>query len=206
MDELHHPTSKLPSTAHPRSARDDLSFAATLHGQKFNFTTTWGLFSPKLIDEGTGLLADKLEINPTDNCLDLGCGYGPLGLVMAKLAPRGTTQLIDKDFVAVDYAERNAALNHLPNTQSYLSNGFSHVPAGATFDVIASNIPAKIGGELLELFLADAHAHLKPGGKLYVVTISGLKDYMKRHLTAQFGNYDKLGQSRTYTAAVAVKR
>lgn len=182
------------------------TFDATLHAQKFIFETTWGLFSPKAIDEGTQLLAEKLVINPADDCLDLGCGYGPLGLLMARLAPDGETHLIDKDFVAVDYSAKNADLNHIPNTTAYLSNGFSHVPADAKFDIIASNVPAKIGNELLELMLADAHAHLKPGGRLYIVTISGLKDYMKRHLNSQFGNYQKLGQSRTYTAAVATKK
>lgn len=186
--------------------RRDIEFTATLHGQKLSFRTTWGLFSPKAIDEGTQLLADKLDIKPTDDCLDLGCGYGPLGLVMAASAPQGHTVLVDKDFVAVDYSRTNAELNHLDNVQAYLSNGFSAVPPDAKFDVVASNIPAKIGSELLGIFLADAHSRLAPGGRLYVVTISGLKEYMKRNLTEHFGNYDKLGQSRTYTAAVAVKR
>jgi 16S rRNA G1207 methylase RsmC len=185
--------------------RQDLEFAAVLHGQKLQFRTTWGIFSPKAIDEGTQLLVEKLEVKPDANCLDLGCGYGPLGLALAKLAPRGSVEMVDKDFVAVDYANRNAQLNGLTNARAYLSNGFDQVAADAKFDVIVSNIPAKIGGELLTLMLHDARAHLKPGGQLYVVTISGLKDYMKRNLNEVFGNYDKLGQSKTYTAAVAKK-
>ncbi len=113
--------------------------------------------------------------------------------------------MVDKDFVAVEYAAKNAELNHLANTKTYLSNGFSHVPVELKFDLIASNLPAKISGELLEIFLSDAHARLKPSGRLYVVTISGLKDYIKRHLTTTFGNYDKLAQSKTYTTACAQK-
>ncbi len=186
--------------------RQDITFAATLRNRSFKFVSTWGLFSPKGIDEGTGLLVDQLEINPGDNCLDLGCGYGPLGLVLATLAPDGQTHLVDKDFVAIDYSNRNIELNKLTNAKAYLSNGFDQVDSELKFDVIVSNIPAKIGGELLSIFLADAYARLNPGGRLYVVTISGLKDYMKRHLSEVFGNYDKLKQSRTYTAALAVKR
>lgn len=168
--------------------------------------STWGLFSPKAIDEGTQLLADHLgPIAPNTTALDLGCGYGPLGLAIAKLAPQGQVHLVDKDFVAVEYAQANAELNHLANTQAYLSNGFSHVPADAKFDLIVSNLPAKIGAELLQTFLTDAHARLNPGGRLAVVTISGLKDYMKRELTSVFGNYTKLKQSKTYTAALAEK-
>lgn len=167
--------------------------------------TTWGLFSPKAIDNGTALLIDQLKIKPNDECLDLGCGYGPIGLAMAALAPFGSTHLVDKDFVAVDYASRNAVANGLANTSIYLSNGFSHVPREARFDVIATNLPAKVSGELIDIFLGDAYARLRPGGAFYVVTISGLKDYMKRRLNETFGNYDKLKQSKTYTVARAIR-
>ena len=185
--------------------KQDIVFSGRLAGNDFTFHSTWGLFSPKSIDEGTQLLAGYLEVKPDAVCLDLGCGYGPLGLTLAKLAPKGQVHLVDKDFVAVEFATKNAQINHLANVQAYLSNGFAQVPADLKFDVIVSNVPAKIGTELLSIFLHDAHARLNPGGKLYVVTISGLKDYMKRHLTDVFGNYDKLKQSKTYTAAVAVK-
>lgn len=186
--------------------KQDIIFTAPLRGRSLTFHSTWGLFSPKGIDEGTQLLVDQLEIPENADCLDLGCGYGPLGLTLAHLAPKGTTHLVDKDFIAVEYAAKNAQLNQLSNAQAYLSNGFAQVPADARFDVIISNIPAKIGGELLSIFLHDAYAHLNPGGQLYIVVISGLKDYMKRNLTEVFGNYEKLKQSKTYTASRAIKR
>lgn len=186
--------------------KQDIIFSAPLKGHEFIFHSTWGLFSPKTIDEGTQLLANYLEVQPGDHCLDLGCGYGPLGLLLAKLAPNGQTHMVDKDFLAVEFASKNARLNHLNNANAYLSNGLEQIPAGQTFDIIVSNVPAKIGTELLTIFLHDAHARLKPGGKLYIVTISGLKDYMKRHLHQVFGNYDKLKQSKTYTAALAIKQ
>jgi len=188
------------------SHNQDLKLSAVLHGQPLSFVSTWGLFSPKAIDEGTQLLADHLgDIAPNTTALDLGCGYGPLGLTIAKLAPAGQVHLVDKDFVAIEYAQRNAELNHLQNTRAYLSNGFSHVPAELKFDLIVSNLPAKIGAELLQTFLVDAHTRLNPGGRLAIVTISGLKDYMKRQLALVFGNYTKLKQSKTYTAALAQK-
>ncbi len=183
----------------------DIIFQTNLRGQNLTFHSTWGLFSPKQIDEGTRLLLDHIEVAPNAHILDLGCGYGPLGLALAKLAPAGIVHLIDKDFVAINFARKNAQINHLTNTQAYLSNGLSDIPAGQKFDLIVSNVPAKIGSELLEIFLADAYASLNPGGRLYIVTISGLKDYMKRHLTEVFGNYSKLKQSKTYTAASATK-
>ena len=146
-----------------------------------------------------------MEIKPTDDVLDLGCGYGVLGLIAAKLAPLGITDLVDKDFVAVQYTRKNAKINEIKNTEIYLSNGFSDVPVDKKFDVIISNLPAKTGKELHYILLADSLEHLKPGGKLYVVTISGLKEYIKRTFEEVFGNYEKLGQSRNYTVALARK-
>jgi 16S rRNA (guanine1207-N2)-methyltransferase len=185
--------------------KSDIVFNSELGGHELIFHSTWGLFSPKAIDEGTALLMQYLTVTPSDVVLDLGCGYGPLGLSIAKMAPDGLVHLIDKDFVAIEFTQKNIELNHIRNAQTYLSNGFDQVPSGLKFDVIVSNVPAKIGSELLSIFLNDAHDRLNPGGKLYIVTISGLKEYMKRNLTSVFGNYEKLKQSKTYTAALSVK-
>jgi 16S rRNA G1207 methylase RsmC len=185
--------------------RTEIRFSETLRGRSFAFRSTWGLFSPRAIDEGTRLLVEHLDIRETDDCLDLGCGYGPIGLVMASLSPKGQTLMVDKDFVAVDLSNRNAQLNGLANAQAILSNGFDQIPPKQRFNVIASNIPAKAGKELLSLYLYDARARLRPGGRLYVVNITGLRQFMQRNLEAVFGNYDKLKQGRAYTVALAVK-
>ncbi len=187
------------------SLRRDIQFTAELAGRTLILHSTWGLFSPREIDEGTRLLLDYVAIAPDDDCLDLGCGYGPIGLSLAAMAPRGRTLMVDKDFVAVDYANRNARLNQLANAEAQLSNGFDQIEQGRMFDVIASNVPAKVGKELLALLLHDAHQHLKPDGRLYLVTISGLRQYIKRNLSEVFGNYDKLKQGAHYTVALALR-
>ena len=74
---------------------------------------------------------------------------------------------------------------------------------GLRFDLIASNIPAKVGKEALSLYLHDAREHLSSGGRFYVVTVNGLRQFMKRNLNEAFGNYDKLKQGAHYTVAVA---
>ncbi|SDW53406.1 class I SAM-dependent methyltransferase [Thiocapsa roseopersicina] len=183
--------------------RRDIVFNAELGGRDLTLHSTWGLFSPREIDEGTRLLLAHLQVRPADDCFDLGCGYGAIGLAMATLAPQGRTLMVDKDFVAVDYAARNLKLNRLENARAQLSNGFDQVDPELRFDLIASNIPAKVGKELLALLLHDAHARLRPGGRLYLVTINGLRQYMKRNLTEVFGNYDKLKQGAHYTVALA---
>lgn len=185
--------------------RADIVFDAELGDRRFTFHSTWGLFSPREIDEGTRLLLRHIEVGPDDDCMDLGCGYGPIGLALAARAPGGQTLLTDKDFVAVEYSRRNAERNGLANVTVQLSNGFDQVDRKARFDLIASNIPAKVGKEMLALYLHDAHRHLRPGGRLYVVTINGLREFMKRYLNDVFGNYDKLKQGAHYTVAVAYR-
>jgi 16S rRNA G1207 methylase RsmC len=185
--------------------RADIDFSAELGGRVLHLYSTWGLFSPREIDEGTRLLLDHVEVAQGDDCLDLGCGYGPIGLALAAMAPAGRTLMVDKDFIAVDYANRNAARNGLTNARAQLSNGFAQIDPGLHFDLIASNIPAKVGRELLAILLHDAHVRLRPGGRLYVVTVNGLRQYMKRNLGEVFGNYDKLKQGPHYTVALAVR-
>jgi len=184
--------------------REDIVFQADLRDMPFTFHSTWGVFSPREIDEGSRLLIDRLEIGPADDCFDLGCGYGPIGLCMARLAPQGRTLMVDKDFMAVEYARRNAQLNGIGNAEAMLSNGFDHI-GERRFDVVASNIPAKVGKEMLHLLLHDARAHLKPGGRIYVVTVNGLRQFIKRAFNEVFGNYDKLKQGAHYTVAMAAK-
>ncbi|MAT64674.1 MAG: methyltransferase, partial [Gammaproteobacteria bacterium] len=193
----------MPADDYLHRIRQDLVFTETLCGQALTFHTTWGLFSPREIDEGTRLLLRHIEVNAGDDCFDLGCGYGPVGLTLARLAPAGQTLMVDKDFMAVEYANRNAEVNGISNARAMLSNAFQHVDPKLKFDLIASNVPAKVGKELLAIILHDAHARLRPGGRLWVVSITGLRRLFEREMKAVFGNYDKVKQGRQYTVAMA---
>ncbi len=180
----------------------EINFKTTLRGFDLKFSSTWGLFSPKMIDSGTKLLIDYMEIGESDQCLDLGCGYGAIGIVMAKIAKEADVYMVDKDFVAVEYAKCNVQQNHLKNCHVYLSNGFSHL-SEIKFDVIASNLPANVGKEMFYVFLSDAKRFLKNNGKLYVVTISGLREFIKHNFRKAFGNYHKVKQHKKHTVAMA---
>ncbi len=187
-------------------AAHELQIDARVRELELRFTTTWGLFHPKGLDAGTSLLLDRLEVLPDSDCLDLGCGWGPIGVAVARLAPAGQVHMVDKDFVAVEYARRNASANGCDNATAYLSNGFSHVPADQAFDRVISNIPAKVGGELLQFWISESHRRLRPGGALWVVTVAGLKDYMKRVLRDTFGNQRKVKQSGTHVVTMAERQ
>jgi 16S rRNA (guanine1207-N2)-methyltransferase len=184
--------------------RQDLVFSDTLLGQSLTFHTTWGLFSPKGIDDGTRLLLDHLEVRPDDRVLDLGCGYGALGLAIAKAAPQGHCTLVDKDFVAVEYAKKNAGLNGIDNVEVLLSNGLQQVPP-RTFSLAVTNLPAKANKEHYYLFFHDIHERLEPGGRFYIVVISGLRQFIARAFQEVFGNHTKVKQGKVYTVALATK-
>ena len=186
--------------------RQDIRFNAMLREHTLTYPTTWGIFSPESIYAGTQLLLDLMDVPADADCLDIGCGYGPIGMTLAKLAPQGQTLMVDKDFMAVEYANKNCALNGISNAKAMLSNGLQHVPDGMTFDIIVSNLPAKASKEQHYLFLYDSLARLKPGGRFYVVTINGLREFMARTMKEVFGDYDKLKQGKVYTVAVSEKR
>lgn len=186
--------------------KQDIVFGATLRGHRLAFHSTWGLFSPRRVDDGSYLLIEHIDVRPDDVTLDLGCGYGAIGLVIARSCPDGRVHLVDRDFVAVEYARKNAEANGLDNCEVYLSNAFSEVPRDLSFDSIVSNLPANVGKEMLAIILNDAHARLNPGGRLYVVTIAGLRPFIRRNFEEVFGNYEKLKQARGYSVALAVRQ
>ena len=198
------PRPMIPATtqAYLNKIRQDIVFSDTLRGETLHYHTTWGLFSPKAVDEGSRLLLDHLEIEHDDDTLDLGCGYGPLGLTLARLAPGGTSVLIDKDFVAVEYSKKNAEINNIENVEIFLSNGFDQI-GKRKFDLIVSNLPAKTGKELYYLYFYDALVRMNPGSRFYVVTITGLRRFIQKAFLEVFGNYEKVKQGQTYTVAMA---
>lgn len=185
--------------------KQDLIVQAHLLGHDLTFKTRWGVFSPRAIDEGTLLFLKYLDIAKDDKCLDLGCGYGPIGLSVAKLCPEGEVEMADKDFIAVELSNNNAKLNKINNAHAYLSDGFMSVNKSQYFDQILSNVPAKVGREQLSIFLYDSYDALKPGGKITFVTINGLRNFIKDNFKSVFGNYKKLKQGQKYTISQAVK-
>ncbi len=184
--------------------KQDIVFDVTLRGRQFSFHSTWGLFSPRKIDDGTYRLIEKVQIEPDDVTLDIGCGFGAIGLAIAANSPQGKVHMVDKDFVAVEFANKNAKINGIGNCEAYLSNGFSNVKE-MQFDHVVSNLPANVGKEMLSILLYDARARLKPGGRITVVTVAGLRKFIRRNFEEVFGNFDKLKQGKTYAVATAVK-
>ena len=186
--------------------KKDIVLDVELFGSNLKLHTRWGIFSPRDLDGGTKLLMKYFSADIDDICLDIGCGYGPIGLALAKHCSKGEIHMVDKDFVAVDLANYNAKLNNIVNAKAYLSDAFLQVPSDIKFNQIVSNIPAKVGREQLSIILYDALDALKPGGVITVVTINGLKDFIKNNFKSVFGNYKKIKQGQKYVISQAIKQ
>ena len=189
-----------------KELKKDILFSDNLLGNELNFQTTWGLFSPKSIDDGTKLLLKKINFHEKEEILDLGCGYGPIGLAISKSFPNSNCLMVDKDFVAIEYAKKNIKLNKLKNASALLSNGLQHISTDQKFSLILTNLPAKTNKENYYIFFYDILNHLEIDGRMYVVAINGLRKFISKSLLEVFGNYKKIKQSKTYTVSMAIKK
>jgi 16S rRNA (guanine1207-N2)-methyltransferase len=162
-----------------------------------------GLFSDDAIDPGTMLLIETMRVSPTAKVVDLGCGYGVIGIVAAKLATRGRVTLVDSDIRATRLTQRNLELNGVANAEVVLGDGVHDLPAKAKYDVVVSNPPTHSGREVLGDFVAGAYHVLRPRGQLYVVVNRLLS--LRREIQGVFGNEAIVARSKGFIVSRAVK-
>jgi 16S rRNA (guanine1207-N2)-methyltransferase len=175
-------------TRRPRSAPQTRTVHATLRGRRWAFEVARGVFARRGVDAGTRLLIETMRIEPTDRVLDLGCGYGAIGLVAAALAPRGGAWLVDANARAAALARANAAAHQLRNVAVVVGEGAAAI-RGASMDVVVTNPPIRAGRRVVVGFIDDAHRVLRPGGRFYLVarTAQGART-LARLIAARFGS------------------
>ncbi len=143
-------------------------------GEEFKFDVANTLFSTFDLDHGTDILIRAISPSKPKSILDLGCGYGPLGIILAKNNPQAEVVMVDKDLLAVRYTKYNIVKNSITNAVVLGSLGVEGIKE-KTFDLIVSNIPAKIGDEAIaKEFILDPYKLLKPNGEYWVVVVSAL--------------------------------
>jgi 16S rRNA G1207 methylase RsmC len=143
-------------------------------GIRFVFDVANELFSTFAIDHGTDMLLRHIVLVDPRTILDLGCGYGPIGICLAKTNPQTKVTMVDADLLAVRYADINIKKNNVDNVRVLGSVGVEAV-VDQKFDVVVSNIPAKIGDKaIIEEFVLKPLSLLTPNGDLYVVIVSAL--------------------------------
>lgn len=156
-------------------------------GRVLTFRVAQELFSSHRVDVGSGFLLRTLASahpGPFDKVLDLGCGYGPIGLALRSVAAESRVHLVDRDALAVDYARQNALINGLDGVNAYASLGYDDVTE-RDFDLITANIPGKAGEAVIASFIEDAARYLRPGGLVAVVVVSPLAPFVADILSAR---------------------
>lgn len=152
-------------TENPDSAHDLHELRVTLLGESFSFMTDSGVFSKKMIDYGSQFLLNCLAFEYGDSLLDVGCGYGPLGIALSKVQGVSAT-MVDINNRALDLAKQNAAKNGVAPA-IFQSNLYENVEG--LFNHIISNPPIRAGKAVVHEVLQGAYEHLVDGGDLTIV-------------------------------------
>jgi len=158
--------------------------AYNYRGKNLSFKVSQSLFSSHDIDLGTRHLLQTLASESFDSynkVLDLGCGYGPIGISLKSFYEPAIVHMVDRDALAIDFSKQNAVLNGQEDLKIYGSIGYDDI-SEADFDLVVSNIPAKVGEPVLSHILEDAKFYLKPGGHVAVVVIDAIGDYVTKVL------------------------
>ncbi|MFC3209904.1 class I SAM-dependent methyltransferase [Planomicrobium okeanokoites] len=153
----------------PQTTSKPQEWDFTLRGEKFHFQTDSGVFSKNEVDFGSRVLIDTFEDSAVEGpVLDVGCGYGPIGIAIAKSFPRKQVHMVDVNTRAIELAKKNATKNNVENVEIYESDGLSAVEEEG-FSAILTNPPIRAGKETVFRFYEEAWSKVALGGSLWVV-------------------------------------
>lgn len=193
-------------TPQPTSRGKRQTLTVTLRGRDITLITEPGVFSRFRVDRGTRLLISHMEVGEEDRFLDLGCGYGVVGIIAALLAPKGRVTLVDINERAVALARQNLALNSIQNAEALPGDGFAPV-GGRTFEAIALNPPIRAGMETVRRLIGQARDRLSEGGRFYLVgrTKQGVLRLAEK-MTETFGDAEEVAKGGGYRLYLSRRR
>jgi len=184
---------------------DERSFDYKLRGYNFKFTTDVGVFSKKEVDFGSRLLIESFIIPEIDgNILDVGCGYGPIGLSLAKSYENRDIHMIDVNQRAIELTKKNAKNNQIHNVTVYES--FCYDGVEGKFAVIVSNPPIRAGKKVVHGILEQATKHLVDKGELWIVIQKKQgAPSAKKKMEEVYGNCEVVAKDKGYFILKAIK-
>jgi 16S rRNA (guanine1207-N2)-methyltransferase len=190
----------------PEVKSDPQNIEAVLRDFKFRLKTDQGVFSKKEIDFGSRLLIDSFTENQNAGpLLDVGCGYGPVGLSMAKAFPDRAIHMVDVNERALGLANENANANGISNVSIYESSCLENV-SEKNFSAILTNPPIRAGKSVVHEILEDSYNHLADGGELWVVIQKkqGAASAQKK-MEEVYGNAEVAAKKKGYQILKSVK-
>ena len=186
----------------PDAAHDIHELRVDLLGEKMTFLTDAGVFSKKMVDFGSQLLLKCLEVNQGETVLDVGCGYGPLGLSLAKAYGVQVT-MVDINNRALDLARQNAERNKV-EARIFQSNIYEQVEG--KFDHVISNPPIRAGKQVVHEIIEKSRDFLKDGGDLTIVIQKKQgAPSAKSKMEDVFGNCEIIKKDKGYYILRSVK-
>ena len=175
---------------------------ANILGNSLEFFTGSGVFSKSGIDKGTMLLANSAVIKDNWKVLDFGCGYGPVGIAIAKANPSAKVLMSDINKRAVGLAKENIRLNNLTNALAVQSDLFQNIME--QFNTILLNPPQSAGKELCIKMIEQSKEHLEKNGLFQLVArhnIGGRE--LEKHMLKIFGNVKEIEKKSGYRVYVS---
>lgn len=195
-------------TSKPTSESNRETWETTIEGKQFSFTTDSGVFSKKKIDLGSEVLmttAAKVQF-PKGDLLDVGCGYGPIGIYLADTFTDREVEMVDMNERALDLAQKNAEDNDVSNVDIYQSDLFEDVEK-KDFAGILSNPPIRAGKKVVHAILETSYDHLMEEGLLLIVIQKKQgAPSAKKKMKEVFGNVKRIHLEKGYWILASRKR
>lgn len=190
----------------PSSKSNRKRWEYTLRGSRFVFLSDHGVFSKNEVDFGSRLLIEAFQMPDVQgDVLDVGCGYGPVGLSLAKESRERMVHMVDVNERALELAGENAANNQIENIRIYKSSVYENV--SGQYAAILSNPPIRAGKQVVHEILEKAVDHLVPGGELWIVIQKkqGAPSAMKK-LEEVFDDVEVVEKNKGYYIIKSKKR
>lgn len=167
-----------------------------------SFESSAACFSPQYVDKGTLAMLSYVQFSSGVKVLDLGCGYGVVGITAGKFTDPSLVYMLDINKEALECAGKNAVLNGTPDVNIIKSNGYENLDETG-FDLILSNPPYHSDFSVPKMFIEKGFNRLKVGGRFFMVTKREL--WYKNKFTAIFGGV-KIHEKDGYFIFEAEKR
>jgi 16S rRNA (guanine1207-N2)-methyltransferase len=192
--------------AHPKSKMRLGIIRTCLRGKSFEFLTASGVFSKKRIDLGTRLLIDSMVLPEKGHVLDIGCGYGAVGIAAGAFNPNLHVVMVDVNERAVRLARRNAEINGVQNV--IVKRGHLYEPVkGFTFNCVLSNPPVSAGIETVKAIIVEAPRQMAGKGLFQMVVKSKVGGKrLCRVFEEAFGNVQALARGSGYRVLMSKKQ
>ena len=190
-------------SAFPKSRMQERIFTEVILSNSFIFTTNSSIFSAHKIDTGTRILIENAQLQKNWQVLDLGCGYGAIGIPLAKAHPDLRIVMSDVNARAVKLARKNSAQNNVA-IKEIISDGFEHITE--QFDTILLNPPQTAGKKVCARLIFESKEHLVIGGLLQIVARHNKGGaQLEKFMRELFGNVEQTAKQSGFRVYVSRK-